>query len=226
MLRAEKLVKTYGSGELATPVLKNIDLLINHGEFVSIIGPSGAGKSTLFYQLSLLDEPTSGEIYFDGNPTSRLNQEQKTTLRLTKLGYVFQEYALLPELTALENVALPMLMQGFTEHDAFAKADQALTRLDLADRRSHVPARLSGGQQQRVAIARGIAHHPHILFADEPTANLDSVSGKVVMEAFLSLWREGQTILMITHEEEYARLTRRRIVMRDGKIIEDTGNYL
>ena len=223
MLKAEKLVKTYGSGELATPVLKGIDLHIGHGEFVSIIGPSGAGKSTLLYQLSLLDEPTAGEVYFDDAPVAMLTPAQKTALRLTRLGYVFQDYALLPELTAIENVALPMLMQGLSEQDAFAKADQALARLDLADRRSHIPAKLSGGQQQRVAIARSIAHHPSILFADEPTANLDSANGKVVMEAFLSLWREGQTIIMITHEEEYARLTQRRIIMRDGVIVSDEG---
>jgi len=221
MIRAEKLVKKYGSGELELVVLKNLDLEIKTGEFAAVIGPSGAGKSTLLYQLSFLDDPTSGEVYLDGVATSHLDQQEKTLLRLQKLGYVFQDYALLPELNAIENVALPMLMQGLGEQEAFRMAQKALSRLDLSDKNHNLPSQLSGGQQQRVSIARAIAHDPHILFADEPTANLDSESARPVMEAFRDLHREGQTIVMVTHEAEYAAFAERIISLKDGVIIDD-----
>ncbi len=221
MIKAENLTKTYGSGEVALIALNSINLEIQDGEFTAITGPSGAGKSTLLYQLSLLDEPTSGEVYLDGTKTSVLNQNQKTSLRLNQLGFVFQDYALLPELNSIENVALPMLMQGMPLHDALGNANQALKRLGLEEKRYNLPSQLSGGQQQRVAIARAIAHDPKILFADEPTANLDSANGKLVMEAFTDLHRDGQTIIMITHEEEYSRYAKRVISLFDGKIIKD-----
>ncbi len=221
MIEARKLVKTYGEGELALMVLKHLDLTIQSGEFVAIIGPSGAGKSTLLYQLSLLDEPTSGEIFIDGHATSGLGDLEKTALRLNKLGYVFQDYALLPELTALENVLLPMMVQRMDPKIAFMKAEQALAKVNLSDKIRSKPAQLSGGQQQRVAIARAIAHEPQILFADEPTANLDSASAAPVMDAFLEINRMGQTIIMVTHEEEYARKAQRVISLKDGVIISD-----
>lgn len=221
MIRTEKLVKTYGSGELQTTVLKGIDLLIPNGDFVSIIGPSGAGKSTLLYQMSLLDDPTSGEVYFEGAPASGLGQTAKTALRLAHLGYVFQDYALLPELSAIENVALPMLMQGSSKAEALEKAGVALWRIGLKEKSRNLPSQLSGGQQQRVSIARAIAHGPKILFADEPTANLDSENARRVMDTFLKLHEEGQTIVMVTHEDEYARQTRRIVAMRDGEIVAD-----
>lgn len=222
MIKTEKLVKTYGEGELALTVLKHLDLEIQSGEFVAIIGPSGAGKSTLLYQLSLLDIPTGGEIFIDGKATSKLSELQKTQVRLNKLGYVFQDYALLPELTALENVLLPMMVQRMDEADAFKKAEKALIKVNLADKFKSKPAQLSGGQQQRVAIARAIARDPQILFADEPTANLDSASAGPVMESFLELNRAGQTIIMVTHEEEYARKAKRIISLKDGVIVGDT----
>lgn len=221
MIRSERLIKTYGSGELELVVLKAIDLVVNDGELVAIVGPSGAGKSTLLYQLSLLDEPTAGEVYFDGMPTSRLSQPEKTRIRLEKLGYVFQDYALLPELSAIENVALPMLMQGFSHAAARKRARAALERIGLGEKERNLPSQLSGGQQQRVSIARAIAHGPHVLFADEPTANLDSKSAQLVLDAFLDLHRGGQTIVMVTHEEEYARKAERVIALRDGAIISD-----
>lgn len=221
MIKANNIVKKYGEGELELTVLKNINLEIQDGEFVAIIGPSGAGKSTLLYQISLLDEPTSGEILIDGIDTSKLSQTQKTALRLNKLGYVFQDYALLPELTALENVGLPMIMQGMTKKEAYEKAKKALARIGLGEKLQNLPSQLSGGQQQRVSIARAIAHDPHILFADEPTANLDSASSQMVMESFLELHKEGQTIIMVTHEEEYAKKAGRIIALKDGNIVRD-----
>ncbi len=222
MIRATNILKKYGEGELELTVLKDINLEIQDGEFVAIIGPSGAGKSTLLYQISLLDEPTSGEIFIDEVDTSKLTQTQKTALRLSKLGYVFQDYALLPELTALENVGLPMIMQGMTKKEAYEKAKKALSRIGLGEKFQNLPNQLSGGQQQRVSIARAIAHDPKILFADEPTANLDSASSHMVMESFLELHKEGQTIIMVTHEDEYAKKAGRIIGLKDGKIVQDT----
>ena len=222
MISTTNLVKSFGEGELKITVLKNLDVKINNGEFIAIVGPSGAGKSTLLYQLSLLDEPTSGEILFDGEKTSSMNQTEKTFLRLNKMGFVFQDYALLPELTALENVALPILMQGVEKKVALKKAAKALQRIGLADKEANLPSQLSGGQQQRVSIARAIAHDPQVLFADEPTANLDSANGQIVMEAFLDLHKSGQTIVMVTHEDEYARHARRVIALKDGEIVKDS----
>ncbi len=221
MIKTSNLVKKYGEGELETVVLKGIDIEIPNGDFVSIVGPSGAGKSTLLYQMSLLDDPSSGEIFFEGAPASALNQVQKTALRLAHLGYVFQDYALLPELTAAENVALPMLMQGLTKRQALERAVVALERIGLREKTRNLPSQLSGGQQQRVSIARSIAHGPKILFADEPTANLDSENSRMVMDTFMKLHEEGQTIVLVTHEQEYARQTRRIISMRDGTVVDD-----
>ncbi len=221
MIKAEQLVKKYGAGELEITVLKHLSLEIASGEFVAIVGPSGAGKSTLLYQLSLLDEPTAGAIYLDNVKTSNLNQSEKISLRLNKLGYVFQDYALLPELTALENVMLPMLMQGMNYTEAVLAAERALARIGIEDKINNLPSQLSGGQQQRVAIARAIAHDPQILFADEPTANLDSQNGRLVMDAFEDLHKGGQTIIMVTHEDEYASKARRVITLKDGEILSD-----
>jgi putative ABC transport system ATP-binding protein len=220
MIRAEKLVKQYTDGDTVLTVLKSLDLQIKDGEFVAIVGPSGAGKSTLLYQLSLLDEPTSGEVYFNNQKTSVLSQAEKTNLRLNELGYVFQDYALLPELTAAENVALPMLMQGMAMAKAITQAKRALARIGIGDKEHNLPSQLSGGQQQRVSIARAIAHQPHVLFADEPTANLDSANGHLVMEAFADLHHlDGQTIIMVTHEAEYAKYAGRIISLKDGEMV-------
>ncbi len=222
MIKAEGIVKKFGSGELELTVLKNLNVQIDSGEFVAIIGPSGAGKSTLMYQLSLLDEPTSGEVYIDGVKTSELDNAEKTEFRLKNLGYVFQDYALLPEMTALENVALPMIMQGFSKPAAYEQANIALAKIGLSDKLYNLPSQLSGGQQQRVSIARAVAHNPKILFADEPTANLDISSSHQVLEVFLELSKEGQTIIMVTHEMEYAEKAKRVIQLIDGRIGSDT----
>lgn len=221
MIEVKNLVKEYGNRDIVQQVLKNVSFTIKNSEFVSIIGPSGAGKSTLLYQMSLLDEPSSGEIIIDGQNTIDLNNYQKTQIRLKDLGYVFQDYALLPELTAEENVVLPLLMAGLSLAESKNLADLALDRIGLKDKHDSLPSQLSGGQQQRVSIARAIGHNPKILFADEPTANLDSTNSKLVMETFLDLHRQGQTIIMVTHEMEYAKLSQRTIQLKDGIIEQD-----
>ena len=176
------------------------------------------------YQLGLLDSPTSGKVFIDGVDVTGLSNDDRTGMRLSDLGYIFQDYALIPELTALENVLIPLLMLGLSQEDAENKARLALDRIGMEERLHNVPSQLSGGEQQRVAIARAIAHEPKIVFADEPTANLDSETSKVVLQNFIKLNKEGQTILMVTHEPEYAALTDRVITLSDGKIISDTLN--
>lgn len=221
MIKSKNLTRKFGEGELETIALRSVDIEIKKGEFVAIIGPSGAGKSTLLYQLSLLDEPSGGEIYFNEIPTVELNETQKTNLRLKEMGFVFQDYALLPELSALENVALPLLMQGMGKKSAYHKAMSALKVLDLDEKSQNLPSQLSGGQQQRVSIARSIAHEPEVIFADEPTANLDSVNSLHVVEAFAEIHKKGQTIVMVTHEKRYAEMTGRIITMEDGRVVSD-----
>ena len=184
------------------------------------MGRSGAGKSTLLYQMSLLDDPTSGEIIIDGNDAHLMSSEAKTKFRLLNCGYVFQDYALLPELTALDNVVLPILMQNVEKLKAYEKARDSLKRVGLSHRLNNLSSQLSGGEQQRVSIARAIAHKPKILFADEPTANLDNESSATIMEIFKELHKEGQTIIMVTHEEPYSKMTEKIVRIDDGRVIE------
>lgn len=219
MIETKNLKRTFSEGEVKTPVLKGIDLRIETGEFVAIMGRSGAGKSTLMYQMSLLDEPSSGEVIIDNQDTHLMTTEEKTRFRLEKLGYVFQDYALIPELTALENVVLPLLMRGTPKKEAYQIANEALDKVDLEKHLFQLPSQLSGGEQQRASIARAIAHEPDILFADEPTANLDNESSQTIMNIFSKLHRDGQTIIMVTHEEEYGRMAQKIIRIDDGKII-------
>jgi putative ABC transport system ATP-binding protein len=219
MIKVKGLVKTYIDGDKETEVLKGIDFVCNDGDFLAIMGRSGAGKSTFLYQLSLLDEPTRGEIIIDGVDTHNLTSDQKTSFRLNTLGYVFQDYALLPDLTALENVALPLLMQGKEKTLAYAEAKKSLEKVNLGHRLQNLPSQLSGGEQQRVSISRAIAHKPKILFADEPTANLDRESSERVLEIFKELHKDGQTIVMVTHEEEYGAEADKIIRLDDGRIV-------
>ncbi|OGG92659.1 ABC transporter [Candidatus Kaiserbacteria bacterium RIFCSPLOWO2_12_FULL_52_8] len=224
MIQTTNLERVFKAGDVETQVLKGITFKASSGEFIAIMGRSGAGKSTFLYQLSLLDEPTSGEIVFDGVNTHLMSAEEKTHFRLAQFGFVFQDYALLPEMTALENVALPLLMQGVPRAVAYQKAQDALTKVRLGERLDNLPSQLSGGEQQRVSIARAVAHQPKLLFADEPTANLDNESSRTIMGIFQDLHRAGQTIIMVTHEDEYARLAQKIIHMDDGKIVSVTVN--
>lgn len=221
MITVKNLTKTFKDGLVETKVLKGIDFEVTKGDFIAIMGRSGAGKSTFMYQMSLLDVPTTGSIVIDGNETSEMSADEKTRFRLKELGYVFQDYALLPDLTAIENVALPLLMQGVDKKEAYSRAKEMLERMGLGHRLENVPAHLSGGEQQRVSITRAITHNPKILFADEPTANLDNESSKKVMEVFRELNANGQTIVMVTHEEEFGDMAKRIVKLDDGKIISD-----
>lgn len=218
---AEKIERHFGSGDLKVKVLKGIDVTVAEGEFLAIMGKSGAGKSTLMYQLSVLDTPSVGNIKIAESNILKLTETEKTTFRLNTLGYVFQNYALVPDLSARENCMLPLLMRGLSRGSATDFAEEALTAVGLSERFDSLPAMLSGGEQQRVSIARAVAGSPKILFADEPTANLDSVSGRAVINLLKSLHEKGQTIVMVTHEPEYAEVADRIIYLEDGNIINE-----
>jgi putative ABC transport system ATP-binding protein len=219
IIEAVQLTKVYHTGVLDVHALKDVSLSVKQGEFVAITGRSGSGKSTLLYQLGLLDHPTSGSVQIDGVETIGISSHARTSMRLSVLGYVFQDYALIPSLTALENILVPLLMQGDARRVAEQKAKDALQRVRLLDRANNLPSQMSGGQQQRVSIARAIAHSPKIVFADEPTANLDSETSRAILDTFLDLHAQGQTIVMVTHEPEFAALSQREVVMSDGAII-------
>ena len=204
---------------MPTQALKGVSFEVEAGEFLAIMGRSGCGKSTLLHQLGLLDTPTSGEVTIDNENVLELLDREQAEFRLKRLGYVFQEYALLPELTVLEAVYLPLMIQGTEKKEYIEKAVEMLEKVGLKDRLNHLPAELSGGEQQRVAIARAIVNTPKILFADEPCANLDSESSQDVLELFCELNKKtGQTIIMVTHEKEDREYVERVIWMKDGLI--------
>ncbi|MCL5292394.1 MAG: ABC transporter ATP-binding protein [Actinobacteria bacterium] len=218
MIEAENLKKVY-PGKVPTEALKGVSFAIDSGEFMAIMGRSGSGKSTLLHQLGLIDTPTDGNIVIDGVEVLSLSESKKTLFRLEHLGYVFQEYALIVELNALQNVYLPAFALGGNQNGYKKRAQEVLEIVGLGDRLDHYPHELSGGEQQRVAVARALINKPKILFADEPTANLDSVSAKVVLELFRQLNKElGQTIVMVTHEPEDVKYVDRVIWLRDGLI--------
>lgn len=221
IIEVKNLKKSFKTGDKELVVLNDISFDIEKGDFFSITGRSGSGKSTMLYQLGLLDHPNSGDIIIDGINVTSLDHDGRTDFRLRELGYVFQDYALVPELSAIENTVIPLLMQGLPKSEAYQKAENALQKIGMGERLHNLPNQLSGGEQQRVSIARAIAHNPKIIFADEPTANLDSETADTVMKAFLELNSQGQTIIMVTHEPEYAILTKRAIKLGDGKILAD-----
>ncbi|MBA1343052.1 MAG: putative ABC transporter ATP-binding protein [ANME-2 cluster archaeon] len=224
IIATRNLSRTYIMGKMQVTALNRVTLDIRRGEFAAIMGKSGSGKSTLLHQLGLLDTPTEGEIVIDGVEISGLSEAARTRFRLEKFGYVFQEYAILPEMTALENVYLPAMALGLSQGECIRNGMDALEKVGLTGRADHRPREMSGGEQQRVAIARALINNPKILFADEPTANLDSVSSRQILELFRALNRDtGQTILMVTHELEDADIVDRVIWLADGEVVVREG---
>jgi putative ABC transport system ATP-binding protein len=222
VIKTVKLTKTYKVGDIDVPALKAVDLTIEKGEFVAIMGASGSGKSTLMNLIGCLDMPTSGEYFLDGVNTSKLTTNEYADIRNQKIGFVFQGFNLLARTTALENVELPLMYDRVRKiKDPLKKSMEALERVGLADRVHHIPSQLSGGQQQRVALARALVNNPAIILADEPTGNLDSKTSVEVFQLFQQLNNEGITIIMVTHERDFASFAKRIVEMRDGKVIRD-----
>ena len=221
LLRLEHLTKQYSQNELSVIALDDINLSVWDGEFLSIMGTSGSGKSTMLNILGCLDSPTSGSYYLDGEDVAKLKDEKLAEIRNKKIGFVFQSFNLLPKLSSLENVELPMVYAGVPKKIRQEKAMIALEKVGLGKRVKHKPNELSGGQRQRVAIARALVNEPAILFADEPTGNLDSRSTVEIMEIFQGLNDEGTTIVMVTHEPDVAQYTKRIALFKDGHIIKD-----
>jgi putative ABC transport system ATP-binding protein len=223
LISLRHVYKSYKQGILEVPVLHDINLEINSGEFVSIMGPSGSGKSTLMNIIGLLDRPTAGEYRLNQVNVLESDGTQLALLRNKYIGFVFQHFHLLPRLTALANVELPLVYGGVKKNERRERAFDALSKVGLADRVSHLPNQLSGGQKQRVAIARSIVNNPTFVLADEPTGALDTKSGEQIMSIFTQLNHEGTTIILVTHEDDVAAYTSRRILLRDGQIIQDQG---
>jgi putative ABC transport system ATP-binding protein len=223
MIEITDLRKTYRMGNVEVRALDGVTLDIAKGEFLGIMGPSGSGKTTLLHMLGLLDIPTSGKIVIDGLDLSLLTDYEKTMFRLYKLGYVFQDYALVPDLTVMENVSLTaMLRKDRTEEQSTKDSFEILQKIGLCDRRDHLPRELSGGQQQRVSLARAMVNKPDILFADEPCANLDTENSRIVLELFKEINESmHQTIVMVSHEDWHKEYFHRIIRLRDGRIISD-----
>lgn len=222
MIEAIDILKSYKIGDTTINALNHVSLQIKQGEFVAVMGDTGSGKSTFLHALGLLDPPSEGEIIINGYHGYEFDDNERTRFRLTHLGYVFQNYALIPELTALENIMLPVLLSGETHQRAKKLAIKVLTTVELQHRLDHLPSELSGGQQQRVAIARAIVNKPTILFADEPCANLDSKTSEQILKLFTTLNKQyGLTIVMVTHEEWHRKYVGRTIFMRDGEILWD-----
>ncbi len=218
MIRTVELTKTYRMGEIEVPALKDVNLEINKGDFVAIQGPSGSGKSTLLNMIGCLDHPTSGNIFIDGTDTSTLNDDELAKIRREKIGFIFQMFNLIHTLSALENVAFPMMFTGLERSKRVKRAEELLGILGLSDRVNHKPFELSGGEQQRVSIARALANNPPVILGDEPTGNLDTTSGNVIMDFLEKLNKKGETLIIVTHDPEIAARAHRIINMRDGAL--------
>jgi putative ABC transport system ATP-binding protein len=222
MIRMRAIRKVYSSGRIEVEALRSVDLEIDANEYVAVVGPSGSGKSTLMNVLGCLDTPTSGEYVLSGEAVAGLDRNRLAEIRNRHIGFVFQNFNLLPYASSLENVELPLLFAGVSDKERRARAGQMLERVGLGDRMDHKPSELSGGQMQRVAIARALVNRPAIVLADEPTGNLDSGSGRAIVELFEELHTAGQTIVVITHDQGIAKLASRIVQIRDGEIVEDT----
>ena len=224
MIKASHISKIYQKDSVETVALSDVSFEVKKAEFVAIMGPSGSGKSTLMHILGALDLPTSGTYILDGEKVGDLSDDELADIRNRKIGFIFQAFNLLPRISALENVMLPMSYAQVPKGERLEKAKKLLGQVGLGDRISHTSSQLSGGQQQRVAIARGLSMNPSILLADEPTGNIATAQAEEIMQIFENLNREGHTIIMITHEPEIARHAKRTITIRDGNIVEDSNN--
>jgi putative ABC transport system ATP-binding protein len=222
LIKMEGVKKVFYTDEVETHALSEIHLVINKGEYISIAGPSGCGKSTLLSILGLLDSPTGGDYWLNGQPVSKLTISERTRIRNREIGFIFQAFNLIGDLTVYENVELPLTYRGTGSAERKQKVQHALERVGMAHRLRHYPSQLSGGQQQRVAVARALVGDPLILMADEPTGNLDSKNGEAVMELLRDLHRNGATICMVTHDERYANFAERNIHLFDGRIVDET----
>jgi putative ABC transport system ATP-binding protein len=224
LIKITNIKRNFQLGEETIYVLKGIDLQINKGEYVALMGPSGSGKSTLMNILGCLDTPTSGNYILNNKDVSKMHDDDLAEIRNKEIGFVFQTFNLLPRTTALDNVALPMVYAGFSKSERNKRATEVLTQVGLADRMDHQPNQLSGGQRQRVAVARALVNNPSIILADEPTGNLDSKTSVEIMALFNEIHNQGNTVILVTHEEDIAKYAKRIIRLRDGMIESDTEN--
>lgn len=224
LIKIEKINKTYRNGDQELRVLKDVSLEVTKGEFVAIMGPSGSGKSTLMNIIGMLDRPSSGHYYLEGKDVAAISAKKLAKVRNDQIGFVFQQFFLLSKLNALQNVELPLIYAGVSQSKRKKLSEQFLKKVELDERMHHLPSELSGGQKQRVAIARALVNDPSLILADEPTGALDTKTGVQIMELLTELNREGKTIIMVTHEPEIAEYAKRKIVIRDGVITEDSGN--
>ena len=221
VIRLEDIMKTYVMGDTILHALNHVHLEVMDGEFLAIMGPSGSGKSTMMNILGCLDRPTSGKYYLDGKEIAGYDDDELAKTRNAKIGFVFQNFNLLPKLTAQANVALPLVYASVPEEERMERAKQALVAVGLGDRLDHKPNEMSGGQRQRVAIARALINNPAITMADEPTGNLDTKSSYEIMDIFKAMNNEGKTVVMVTHEPDIGEQTKRILVMRDGQLVSD-----
>jgi len=224
VITIRNIIRDFKLGQETVHVLKGIDLDVEHGEYIAIMGPSGSGKSTLMNILGCLDTPTSGSYILNGQDVSKLSDDELADIRNREIGFVFQTFNLLPRTTALENVALPMVYAGLSKKEREARAQEVLRSVGLADRMDHKPNQLSGGQRQRVAVGRALVNNPSIILADEPTGNLDSKTSIEILQLFDDIHKAGNTVIMVTHEEDVAARAHRIIRLRDGIIESDTKN--